>query len=350
MEQSTVTGIDTAKRSMELCLMTVQGKILRQRRISRGDLLQAVSLLPKNTLIGMEACGGTHYWAREIEKLGYRIRLIPPQYARPFRKRHKNDKTDAQAIAIATSRFDIPEVGIKTQEQQEIQMLHSLRERAVQDRTAAVNALHGFFLEAGIALAKSKRIAAQAAAAMETRAGAFGRLGAESVQFLLDKLKRLDGELKELTNRIERYSANHPVCQRLESIMGVGPIIATAVVAKVSKPSAYSCGRNFSASVGLTPNQFSTGGRERLGHISKRGDRYLRKLFVLASHSMLKAAELKKKTDPHSLWAVALRKRKGWKIAVVGIANKLARIIWKLLISEEEYDPRKACGSLTQPA
>ncbi len=227
-------------------------------------------------------------------------------------------------------------------------MLHCIRERAVQERTALVNELHGFFLEAGVALIKSQAIASHALKAMEKYPDAFGVVGKENISFLLRKLKRLNEELKELKERITNYASNHPICQRLQTIVGVGPIIATAVVAKVSSPNVFRCGRDFSASLGLVPNQFSTGGKERLGGITKRGDRYLRKLFVLASHSLLQAAERKKKDDPHSLWAMELRKRKGWKIAVVAIANKLARIIWRLLMNEETYDPRKACLAAPQ--
>ena len=345
MREDIVGAIDIAKRTMEFAVMNTRGRLIRRRRVSRGDLLEEIKLLPKGAIVGLEACGGSHFWAREIQKLGYRVRQLPPQYVRPFRRRHKNDKVDAQAVGSATMRDDIPDVPVKTQEQQEIQALHCIRERAVQERTALVNELHGFFLEVGIALPKTKGIAAHAIAELEKRSEAFGQLGRENILFLLRKLERLEGELKELIGRIKSYAAKHPICQRLESIIGVGPVIATAVVAKVSAPQAYRCGRDFSASLGLVPNQFSTGGKERLGRISKRGDRYLRKLFVLASHSLLKAAEKKKKQDAHSLWAVALRKRKGWKIAVIGIANKLARIVWKLLVNEETYDPAKACAS-----
>jgi transposase len=334
MSKVNVIGIDIAKHVFHVHAVDKQGNMLFKKRLSRDEVLPQVAQY-EQSLIVMEACGGAHYWGREFEKLGFAVKLIPPQFVKPYVKSNKNDWKDAEAICEAAQRPTMRFCHIKTVEQQEMQHLHRIRERMLKQRTMVSNELRGILLEYGIPLSQGHRAMQLVREVTEPHRERLSARGYQMVVGLLDDYWGLHKKVGELEKELKQFSANHPICQRLETIPGVGPIIATAIVASAPPATSFKSGRDFSAWLGLVPKQDSTGGKPRLLGISKRGDAYIRKQLIHGARSVLYGAQ--KKTDPLSRWAQSIKERRGWNKASVAMANKNARIIWALMYHQKEF-------------
>jgi transposase len=337
MEVKTL-GIDLGKTVFHVVGLTAEGRIALKRRLTRTQLATLTANLPP-CLIGVEACTGAHHMARRLQAHGHVVRLLPPQYVRPYVKTSKNDYRDAEAIAEAVGRGTMRFVPLKTVAQLDLQALHRVRERLVGHRTAVVNQIRGFLLDHGLPL-RPGRIALR---------GELRRLLAaddERISPCLDRIlrrlsqewQRIEGEVDQVTHDIEAHAAADPACRRLIAVPGVGPISATALVAAIGNGGAFSKGRDFGAWLGLVPRQNSTGGKPRLLGVSKQGNAYLRRLMVLGAQSVRRS----KIRDQQRFgpWLAQLELRVHRNVAVVALANKLARIAWAVLAKGEPYHPR----------
>lgn len=324
-----VVGIDIAKRVFHLVGMDERGKIVMRKRCSRGEVLPLLANLGPTT-IGMEACGGAHYWARCLREQGHEVKLMAPQFVKPYVKSNKNDMRDAEAIAEAVTRPSMRFVPVKDVAQQDIQALHRVRERLVTARTALVNEMRGLLAEYGIVLPQGLAKFRQALmSTLEAEHTKLTPLGQELFHKLFGELGKLDAELAYYQDKLEALAQAHPVCQRLLTIPGIGPLTATALIAAVGDAGVFKNGRQFAAWLGLVPNQYSTGGQTRLLGISKRGDSYIRKLLIHGARATLRWARTK--ADRRSQWIRGLLDRRGWNRTAVAVANKNARIVWTLL-------------------
>ncbi len=329
MENITLTGIDISKAVFAIRSENKEGRKVKAALKRRAELMRYIEELPKNSLVVMEACGSAHYWGNEIIKAGLRAELIAPQHVTPYRSKQKNDHNDAEAICRAANIEGLPRVGIKSDEQLNMQALHRIRERQVAEKTAIINQIRGLALERGFEFPKS--VAA-------FRKGMTELLSSEENSAFMTILRRLWGEflekeskVKESTRELEIIAKDNTQCLKIRKVQGIGKINCSALVAKIGNGSAYKNGRNFSASIGIVPKQFSTGGKPKLGRITKRGDSYLRKLLIDGARSAVNAAVKKKKTDPKSLWIRKLHERCGANRTAVALANKNARIVWSIL-------------------
>ena len=324
-----VVGIDIAKRVFHLVGMDERGKIVMRKRCSRGEVLPLLANLGPTT-IGMEACGGAHYWARCLREQGHEVKLMAPQFVKPYVKSNKNDMRDAEAIAEAVTRPSMRFVPVKDVAQQDIQALHRVRERLVTARTALVNEMRGLLAEYGIVLPQGLAKFRQALmSTLEAEHTKLTPLGQELFHKLFGELGKLDAELAYYQDKLEALAQAHPVCQRLRTIPGIGPLTATALIAAVGDAGVFKNGRQFAAWFGLVPKQYSTGGQTRLLGISKRGDSYRRKLLIHGARATLRWARTK--ADRRRQWIRGLLDRRGWNRTAVAVANKKARIVWTLL-------------------
>src|SRR5215471_12229706 len=336
-QKATVLGIDLAKRVFHLVGMDDRGNIVLRKRLTREALMPYIARLPP-MIIGMEACGGAPYWGRRFREHGHTVKLIAPQFVKPYVKSNKNDPADAEAICEAVTRPTMRFVPIKEVEQQDLQSLHRARARVVKARTALVNDMRGLLAEYGIVLPQSVTKFRHAfLATLEAERAKLTPLSTELFGQLYEEFGVLEKRLAYYTDKIAAIGAAHPVCQRLMTIPGIGPLTATALVAAVSNASAFKNGRQFAAWIGLVPRQHSTGGKPRLLGISKRGDVYLRKLLVHGARATLRWIGLK--TDRRSTWLRGLIERRGKNKAAVALANKNARIVWVLLTTDQVYTP-----------
>jgi transposase len=332
-----VLGIDIAKRVFHAVGMDDRGNIVYRKRLSRHDLMPFVAKLPP-VLIGIEACGGAHYWARRFRAYGHEVKLMAPQFVKPYVKSNKNDSRDAEAIAEAVTRPTMRFVPVKDVDQQDIQALHRVRERLMGERTALVNEVHGLLHEYGIVMPKGVAKFRQAVVGtLEAEQDKLTPLSQEMFWKLVEEFGALEKQLAYYQEKLEALATTHPECQRLMTIPGIGPLSATALVAAVSDASAFKNGRQFAAWLGLVPRQHSTGGKERLLGISKRGDSYVRKLLIHGARVTLRWVGLK--TDRRSQWMRQLLERRGKNRTAVAVANKNARIVWALLTSHQDYQP-----------
>jgi transposase len=335
MQAISVVGLDLAKNVFQVHALDAEGRTVIRRALRRGAVLKFFAGLSP-CLVGMEACASAHHWARELSAMGHTVRLMPPHYVKPYVKRGKTDAADAEAIAEAVTRPTMRFVGIKTVEQQGVLMLHRARDLLVRQRTMLVNALRAHLAELGMVAARgptgvaaltgkveeltaSQAWPAPMITALESLVGQLGQLGAE--------IDRLDGELRA------RYRACERSC-RLASIPGIGPITASAIAATVPDARVFRTGRQFAAWLGLTPRANSSGGRERQAGITKQGDGYLRRLLVVGATAVIRAS---RKTGQIQRWLARLLERKRPKVAAVALANKIARIVWAILVREETY-------------
>ncbi len=335
MDKITTIGLDLAKNVFHVVGCNAHGKIVRKRMLKRSQVLAYFANLPVS-LVGMEACASAHYWARELGTLGHEVKLIPPQYVKPYVRGNKNDYNDALAIAEAVVRPEMRFVGVKTPEQQDIQALHRLRERRLGDRTALCNQLRGLLAEYGLVFPKGvttlRRCLPELLADGENGlSGLFRQLLAQGYQ----QLQELDGHIDFYTHELVYQSQQDDACQRLQTIPGFGPIVASVFRSVVGGGEAYRRGRDVSASVGLVPRQHSSGGKEVLLGISKRGDRYLRSLLIHGARSVV--IQAKRKDDRLSRWINRLVSARGFNKAVVALANKMARIGWVILAKKTTY-------------
>ena len=325
MEKITTVGIDLAKNVFSVHGVDELGRVLLKKTLSRAKLLEAVAQWPGCT-IGMEACTGAHEWARRFEALGHTVKLMAPKFVAPYRKSGKNDGNDAEAICEAVGRPNMRFVPVKSVEQQAVLTLHRVRQGYVEERTATINRMRGLMAEFGMVLAQRsvevRRGAARAAEALPA-------LARQAIDELLEHLRLLDARIEDYERRLASIASASEAATRLMQLSGIGPITASAVVATVGEAKLFDSGRQFAAWLGLTPRQYSTGGRTRLGRITKRGDRYLRTLFIMGARSVLQTAP--RRDDRLSRWAMNVRSRCGYHKAVVAIAAKNARIAWALL-------------------
>ena len=335
----TVIGIDLAKRSFHLCGMDAQGRRVFSKQVSRAKLAQELANRPP-CRVAMEACGSAHYWARIFQSHGHEVKLIAPQFVKPFVKSNKNDAADAEAIAEAAQRLTMRFVPIKSVEQQDLQAIHRMRSQVVAQRTALVNQIRGLLAEYGLVIPQGRaQVRSCLATMLEDAENGLSTLFRASLQGLADELRHLDERVAQYDAQIAALARESEPAQRLMTIPGIGPLVATALLAAIgSDPRWFHNGRSLAAFLGLVPRQHSTGGRDRLLGISKRGDTYLRNLLIHGARSVSHWFE--RKTDGLSRWVTALLARRHPNVAVVALANKLARIARAVLTSGQPYDAR----------
>lgn len=341
MNEISIVGIDLAKHVFQLHAVDVRGHKIFSKLVQRDQLRMVLSQLPP-CRVAMEACGSAHYWAREIRALGHETELLPPQAVKPFVLGHKNDARDAAAIAEAAARPATPRVAIKTEAQQAIQALHRVRSRLVRDRTAIGNELRGLMGEFGLVVAQGHAVIRQGilrGLLDEQQA----RLGDELQALLIDLLDQwleLDARVKHYDKRLEMLAKTLKEAQCLMSIPGIGPINATLLLSHLGDPARFPCGRQFSASLGLVPRQYSSGGHSRLKGITKRGNGEVRRQLVHGARAALRQFQRQEHPDRLARWACTLAERVGQRKAIVALANKLARICWSLLAHGQRYQPQ----------
>jgi len=340
MTQITVIGLDLAKRVFQVHGADSDGQPVVRRKLRRAQVLTFFSELPP-CLIGMEACASAHHWARELQGLGHEVRLIPPQYVRPFVKTNKNDAADAEAICEAVTRPTMRFAPVKSAEQQSVLMLHRARELLVRQRTMLINALRGHCAEFGLTAAQGISKVADLIRIIDdpadTRLPALAR---EALGLLVEHLNALQVRIKALETELLVWHRSSAASRRLEAIPGVGIITATALVATIGDSSQFHSGRQLSAWLGLVPRQHSSGGKDRLGRISKRGDSYIRRLLVHGARTVLRWRRAK--ADTEAGWTEQLLARRPTNVVLVAMANKTARVAWALLRHQRDYQPMSA--------
>jgi transposase len=331
----TTVGLDLAKSVFQVHGVDAEGRVILRKRLRRVEVLPFFANLPP-CLIGMEACATAHHWARELKNLGHEVKLMPPAYVKPYIKRGKNDVVDAEAICEAVSRPSMRFVPVKSAEQQSVLMLHRGRDLLIRQRTMLGNALRAHLAEFGIIAAQGLshvgKLLAIVADEEDDRVPALAR-GALST--LAGQWRDLQVRIKDIEDKILAWHRADAASRRLASVPGVGPITASAIAATVSDPSCFRSGREFAAWLGLVPRQNSSGGKQRLGGISKQGDRYLRRLLVIGATAVIRYARTKTAAD--SRWLNQLLDRRCPRIASVALANKTARIAWAILARGEVY-------------
>jgi len=342
MEIHTV-GIDLGKTLFHLVGLDSSGSVVVRKRCSRSQLLAFTANL-RVQRIGMEACSGSHFLARALRDQGHNVRLMPAQYVKPYVKTNKSDYIDAEAIAEAVQRPTMRFVPIKTEDQLDLQAVHRVRERWVMRRTAVVNQIRGLLLERGLTLPKGRSHVDQALP--DILEDATLRLS-DSFRALLAQLKL---ELDQLSARVEQMGAilqhtakENEACQRLTTIPGIGPVIATALIAAIGNGSGFRRGRDLAAWVGMVPREYTTGGKQKLLGISKRGNSYLRKLFVQGARAVMQHRH--NQAPGLSAWLAQLLARSHQNVAIVALANKLLRMAWAVLCKNERYRPPAAVAS-----
>ena len=327
-------GIDTSKSVFQLHGVNAAEQAVLRKRLRRRQVVELLATLPA-TRVGIEACGASHHWARELTGLGHEVFLLPPQYVKPYVKRNKNDAADAEAICEAMSRPSMRFVPVKTAEQQAALMLAGVRDQLVRRRTQLSNAIRGYAAEFGLVAAKGfdkiepllARIAAH-----ETLPALAQELFAEQAEDYAGLTLRL----RKIDARLMAWHRQNELSRRLAEIPAIGPVGASLLAMKVPDPMAFRSGRDFAAWIGLTPKDHSTAGKTRLGVISRAGDESLRSVLVVGATAVLQQA--RRGRGHHSPWLIALIKRKPPKLAAVALANKTARIAWKLMVSGQCYD------------
>lgn len=336
-----VVGIDLGKSVFHLVGMDQHGKVVVRKRLSRSQILVYTAKIP-TCLIGMEACCGAHFIGAALAAQGHDVRLIPAQFVKPFLKSNKNDYLDAEAIAEAVQRPSMRFVPIKTDDQLDLQALHRVRDRLVSRRTSVINQLRAFLLERGITFRQGRSyLRKQIPELLEDKEQRLSPRMRRLVDRLWQEWKTLEDQIEALSGEIEEIASHDAACQRLRDIPGVGPLVATALVAAVGSGAAFTKGRDFAAWLGLVPRQHSTGGKAWLLGISKRGNAYLRRLFIHGARSIVMSLN----RDNHAIgkWMSQLEARTHHNVLVVAVANKLARIAWAVLAKGEMYHPTPAC-------
>jgi transposase len=335
-------GIDIGKNSFHIVGQNQRGAIVLRQKWSRGQVEARLANLPP-CLIGMEACVGAHHLSRRLKALGHDARLMPAKYVRPYSKGQKNDFRDAEAIAEAVQRPTMKFVATKTADQLDLQALHRVRERLVSQRTAIINQIRAFLLERGIAVRQGQHsLRAELPRILATPSDTLSPRMQRVIEALASDLRFVDDRIEGLSSEIEELAKRDAGCQRLISIPGIGPIISSAMVAAIGTGDAFTKGRDFAAWLGLVPKQISTGDRTILGKISKRGNRYLRVLFVQAAWVVLVKVK-PARWEGHGLkpWIEAAKKRLHHNVLAIALANKLARIAWSVLARGRAFEASK---------
>jgi len=335
MSKITAIGLDLAKNVFHLVCCDDRGKVVSKKMLGRSLVLRYFANLTP-CLVGMEACASAHYWARALGALGHEVKLIPPQYVKPYVRGNKNDYNDALAIAEAVTRPEMRFVAVKTTAQQDVQALHRLREKRLQERTALCNQLRGLLAEYGLILPQGvnllrRRLPELLEDGENGLSDLFRQLLAQGYQ----QFQELDRHIEYYTQQVKRLSQQDEACRRLQTVPGYGPIVSSVFQSVIGNGEAYRRGRDVSASLGLVPRQHSSGGKAVLLRISKRGDRYLRSLLVHGARSVVIQAA--KKDDRLSRWINTVRAERGFNKVVVALANKMARIGWAVLVNKTVY-------------
>jgi transposase len=337
-----VVGVDIGKNSFHIVALDDRGAIVLRQKWSRSQVEARFANMPP-CLIGMEACVGAHHLSRKLKAFGHDARLMPAKYVRPYSKGQKNDFRDAEAIAEAVQRPTMKFVTTKTADQLDLQALHRVRERLVSQRTGIINQIRAFLLERGIAVRQGQRfLRTELPRILATPPDVLSPRMARVIEALTEDWRRLDQRVEELSSEIEELANRDPACVRLMSVPGIGPIISSAMVAAIGTGDGFSKGRDFAAWLGLVPKQISTGDRTILGSISKRGNRYLRVLFVQAAWvTLVKVSP--NRWEGHGLkpWIEAAKKRLHHNVLAIALANKLARIAWSVLARGRGFEASK---------
>jgi len=328
-------GVDLAKSVFQIHGVDAEGSVVVRRQLRRRQVLPFFERL-QPCLVGMEACATAHHWGREIERLGHRVRLMPPRYVKAYVKIQKNDAADAAAICEAVTRPTMRFVALKTSEQQSILVLHRTRQLFVRQRTTLINAIRAHLAEFGIVAPIGRN-------GVETLLQTIGDgqdaripdVARTSLEALAMQLQLVNRQILEADRRVLAWHRTSEASRRLDRIPGIGPLIATALVASVPNPQAFKSGRDLAAWIGLVPKQNSSGGKERLGGISKHGNRYLRTLLTIGALSVIRYAETH--GTAHRPWLARLLERRPAKVAAVALANKLARMAWAVMARGEAY-------------
>ena len=329
MNEVITIGVDLAKNVFQVHGIDGSGAVIIGRQLRRSQMLPFFKKQPP-CLVGMEACATAHHWARQLVALGHAVKLMPPKYVKPYVKRNKNDMADAEAICEAVTRPTMRFVEIKTRDQQSVLMLHRTRQLFVRQRTTLINALRAHLAEFGIVAGVGRNGLERLLKVIED--GEDDRVPAAARDCLLalrDQLEMVKGQVLDADRHILAWHRSSEVSQRLDDIPGVGPLIATALVASVPDPHVFKSGRDLAAWIGLVPKQNSTGGKDRLGHISKAGNRYLRMLLVVGALSVIRRA--KQVGYTRRPWLTKLLQRRSTKIAAIALANKIARTAWAMM-------------------
>src|SRR5256712_10341192 len=343
MEAVMRIGLDMAKSVFQIHGVDAVGNVIVRRQLKRRYVLPFFEKLPP-CLVGIEACASSHYWSRELQVLGHTVRLMPPAYVKPYVKRQKNDAADAEAICEAVTRANMRFVATKTPEQQSCLMLHRPRHLFIRQQTSVINAIRAHLAEFGIVAPVGRNGVEQlldvVADASDKRLPEVARaclvaLGAQ--------LRMLKAQILNFDRQIMAWHRSNETSKRLDAIPGVGPALATALVASVADPKAFRSGRDFSAWIGLVPKQHSSGGKDKLGSISKQGDRYLRSLFTAGALAVIRYAKLH--GTKHRPWLAALLARRPTKVAAIALANKIARMAWAMMARGDCYQQSVALAA-----
>jgi transposase len=335
MQAVTTIGLDIAKSVFQIHGVNARGNVVVRRQLKRRHVLAFFEKLPP-CLVGLEACASSHHWSRELQALGHTVRLMPPAYVKPYVKRQKNDATDAEAICEAVTRPNMRFVPTKTPEQQSCLMLHRTRHLFIRQQTAVINAIRAHLAELGIVAPVGRRgVEELLEVVADANDGRVPEVARACVAALGAQLRMLKAQILEFDRRIMAWHRSNATSKRLDAIPGVGPALATALVACVADPRAFRSGRDFSAWIGLVPTQHSSGGKDKLGAISKKGDRYLRGLFTAGALAVIRYAKIH--GARHRPWLTALLARRPTKVAAIALANKLARMAWAMMARGENY-------------
>ncbi len=333
----TRVGLDIAKQVFQVHGVDEQGKARLGRQLARAKVLEFFAQLPP-CLIGIEACASAHYWGRELGKLGHTVKLMAAQFVIPYRRRGKNDANDAEAICEAVGRPNMHFVALKTEEQQSVLRVHRARTLVMANRIAQVNQIRGLLGEFGLVVPQGVgRLRRALPGILEDAENGLPGLAREVLAGLLEQFHQLDARVSVYDRQIRTLAQASEPARRLMQVEAIGPQTATALVASIGDPHVFKSGRSYAASLGITPRQHSTGGKERLGRITRRGDRYLRTLLVQGALAYLRFVD--KKTDAKSAWARRLRERRHMNVAAVALAAKHARVAWAILAHGTDYRP-----------
>lgn len=337
MKEVITVGIDIAKHVFQVHAVDGQGVVVMRRKLRRSEMSEFFERLPP-CLIGIEACATAHHWARHLMTLGHEVKLMPAAYVKPYVKRQKNDAADAEAICEAVQRPTMRFVPVKSEEQQGALMLHRARELLVRQRTMLINALRAHLAELGIAMRLGPLGVREVLALIEdSDQQLMPDIGRRALLPLCDQLHHVHAKIQEMDRQILEWHRSSALSQRLATIPGVGPVTASAIAATIPDVSSFHSGRQLAAWIGLVPRQSSSGGKDRLGRITRQGDPYIRRLLVIGATAVLRFS--RKSKAPSTQWATALLTRKPGKVVAVALANKMARIVWALMTKETCFRP-----------
>jgi transposase len=335
MHTVTTIGLDIAKSVFQVHGIDAEDRVIIRRQLKRRYVLAFFAKLPP-CLVGIEACASSHHWSRELKALGHTVRLMPPAYVKPYVKRQKNDAADAEAICEAVTRVNMRFVATKTPEQQSCLMLHRTRHLFIRQQTSVINVIRAHLAELGIVAPVGRKGVEELLDVIADRSDKrVPEIARTCLIALGAQLRSLKTQILEFDRIIMAWHRSNETSRRLDAIPGVGPMLATALVACVANPKAFRSGRNFSAWIGLVPKQHSSGGKDKLGSISKQGDRYLRSLFMAGALAVIRYAKIN--GNKHRPWLTALLARRPVKVAAIALANKIARMVWAMMARGERY-------------